>query len=493
MPDLDINRYLKERLICRDSQLDLLEAFLTGESATLVPCLIVHGYKSVGKTFTVEKYLESLNVKTTIVRCDECVTKKLLLQRCLKRIRLNSGVDLSKYNQTFKYKGNEVSTIGKLCETFSNFAMTLEQFMEDTEYNEHQVLVLDRFDQCMDTTNDLFAAFLNLQEQTKIRNLSIVFIISGDEPKEVVTRSIPHIYFPPYSQEEVTRIFLNNQFCFFNNDIDNTVEGKDYWKKYAKIIVDLFFSYTGSNLSLLRDLCSDHWKKFANPIIEQKYKLSEIVKVYRDVRESLSSEFLLSNSSAKEEGIGSIREDNQISNMNDLPIHSKFILIASYLASFNEPKNDLHHFSRLLSAKKKRKKSRLTKSKKTELSKDSISARLLSPNYFDLERLLAIISVIYRNESSSLNVAERDMLYSFESEHEHALREKECTKFTINSTIDLNSQIATLLSLGLLTRTFALDVLSSKIRWKCNVSWLIVSDLAKSLNFPLQNYLSDDK
>lgn len=484
---------LKKEVKYRESQIDLLNAFISKELETLVPSLIVHGHKSIGKTFTVENYLEALGIKKTIVKCDECVTKKLLLQRCLKRIRLDSGVDMTKYNQLFNYKGVEVTNVGKLCENFASFAVALEQFIEETNYNEPHVLLLDRFDQCMDPTNELFPAFLRLQEQSKIKNLSIIFVISTDDPKEIATNSIPHIYFPPYTQEQVVGILQTNQFCFFQEDLCDNYAGHDFWMQYSKIIVDSFFAYTGSNMNLLIDICIKLWGSFIQPINEGKYKPTEFLKIYRENKELFTNDSIINNSLVRE--YGSLDDDlsMNITSVTDLPNHSKFILIASYLASFNEPKNDLSLFSRIKASKGKKRKSNLSKVKKGELSKDDINTRLLSPNYFDLERLLAIITVIYRNESESLNKSNEEFLnfYDNMSEQEISKKEQEFSRFTLNSNTDLNSQIATLVSLGLLARTTALDILSSKIRWKCNISWSMVESIAKEINFPLHNYLYD--
>ena len=44
------------------------------------------------------------------------------------------------------------------------------------------------------------------------------------------------------------------------------------------------------------------------------------------------------------------------------------------------------------------------------MSKESIDTRLLSANYVDLERILAILSVIYRNYAPSLNHSDKDEL-----------------------------------------------------------------------------------
>lgn len=486
----DLNR-VKGNVKCRKSQIELLNAFITTEVETLVPSLIVHGYKSIGKSYTIERYLEALGVKKTIIRCDECVTKKLLLQKCLKRIRIDSSVDLTKYNQVFNYKGIEVTNVGKLCENFANFVTALEQFVEETKYDEQHVLVLDRFDQCMDPTNDLFPGFLRLQEQSKVRNISIIFVISSDDPKEIATNSIPKVYFTPYTQDEAVEILQENQFCFFGTELYDNQIGEDFWKKYAKIIVDSFFAYTGSNMNLLIDICFKLWEHFATPVLEGRYKPNEFIKIYRENKNLFINNSIINNSLVRDYGIDGEDTTSNTANVTDLPNHSKFILIASYLASFNEPKNDLNIFSRIKTSKGKKRKSNLSKIRKGELSKDDINTRLLSPNYFDLERLLAIISVIYRNESESLNKSNQDFLdfYDRMSDREIAKKEQEFARFTLNSNIDLNSQIATLVSLGLLTRTTALDILSSKIRWKCNISSTMVEGIAKEINFPLQNYL----
>lgn len=124
-------------------------------------------------------------------------------------------------------------------------------------------------------------------------------------------------------------------------------------------------------------------------------------------------------------------------------------------------------------------------------SKEDIDSRLLNAAFFDLERLLAILRVIYRNESDSINIPTIDLANLYEDELERIMkeREKEQDLFSLNSNVELNSQIATLVSLGLLGRTSSADILSSKARWKCNISWTIVSSLADDVNFPIQNYL----
>ena len=139
---------------------------------------------------------------------------------------------------------------------------------------------------------------------------------------------------------------------------------------------------------------------------------------------------------------------------------------------------------------KKRKERKTTES---SISKKNINSRLLSASFFDLERLKAILSVIYRNESKSLSQDNQEYLNLYQdlTERELAKKDNEFATFTLNTTVDVNTQLSTLVSLGLINRTYALDILSSKIRWKCNVGWDIIESLAREILFPIENYILD--
>jgi hypothetical protein len=476
---------LKSTVRCRDSEIDLLNSFVSKDVDALITSLIIHGFKSVGKTFTVQQYLNKLGVNKTIIRCDECITKKILLQRCFYNIRKDSG-------KKFLNKDQRFITLG---ENFSSFVTALEMFIAETNYEEPHVLVLDRFEQCVESTNELFPAFCRLQEQSRIKNLIILFVISSEEPKEVLTSSIPHIYFRNYSENEALEILQQNQLCKFGVDaLDNSGAGHKFWNQYTKVIVDLFFAYTGSDMNLLIDICIKSWDKFIEPVLMNTYSISEFIKVYRANSYLFENENIINNSSVRE--FKTLEEEKPVENGNveDLPIHSKFILIASYLASFNETRNDLHYFSKLKAVKyKRRNPSAAVKLKKGHLSKEDIDNRLLSPNYFDLERLLAILSVIYRSNASSLNFSESDELINMYNsvEKNEERKELERSKFTLSRNIDLNSQIATLFSLGLISKSATSDILGARVRWKCNIDWPTVETLADDVEFSITEFLSN--
>lgn len=489
--DNDSLEELKKEVKSRNEEIDLLNAFISKDGTILSPAVIISGYKAVGKSYTVDQYLKALNIKNTIIKCDECISQKLLLQRCLKRIMQDSGVEIDSDNQLFNYKGQDVSRIDLLCENFASFISSLDLFIEETNYQDTHVLVLDRFDQCIDSSNELFPSFLRLHEHSQIKNLSIIFIISHEDPREVVTASVPHIHFKPYTQDQVVEILQSKQLCFFGVDELDGKVGLEFWKQYAKIITDLFFTFTGPDMTFLIDICNKLWNEFVDPVLQGKYKPNEFLKLYRESKGLFTNDNIINNSSIQEYNTFTEEEERDSISVQDLPYHSKFILIASYLASFVEPKSDLVYFSKMKTIKNR---SGKYNKKKTTLSKSDIDNRLLSPNYFDLERLRAILSVIYRNESESLNKSELELqnIYQDMSDNNSSRKDLEFSKFTLNSTIDVNSQIATLASLGLITRTYALDILSSKIRWKCNISWATVQSICKDINFPILNYLADN-
>ncbi|KAK6465696.1 origin recognition complex subunit 5 C-terminus-domain-containing protein [Scheffersomyces coipomensis] len=471
---------LKEEVKYRSNEIDLLSAFISEDALISTPSLIVHGYKAVGKTYTVQKYLQTLDVSTSVIRCDECITNRVLLQRCFNRIKADRQDGYKKEDGI-----HDKLKFGKSIESFYNFANALENYFESTSYTKNHILVLDRFDQCMESTNELFAGFLKLREICQVKNLTIIFIVSTDIPKEVITAVTPTIYFKSYTEEQVTDILQINQLCLFGiEELDNTQAGYEFWKQYSKIVVDLFFSYTGSDLSLLIDICVKLWTKFIEPVVSGKYQVHEFVKVYRENADIFTNENVINNSSIRE--YATLEEEKPVSNENveDLPTHSKFILIASYLASFVDQKDDLHKFSKVKAVKYKK---RVFSNKVT---KNDIDTRLLNPGFFDLERMFAILSVIYRNTAPSLNQHTEINLANDVAQIEEK-KDTERAKFTLSRNTDLYSQVATLFSLGLISKSAASDILGARVRWKCNINWLTVETLAKEVDFSIVDYLGD--
>lgn len=473
----------------REAEIALLSAFIAPEIELTAPSVLIHGHKAVGKTYTTARYLQSINVKNSFISCDECMTRKILLQRCFSRFRDDSGVDYSQMSEIVPYKGNETHILN-LCESIPGFLVALEMFKQSTGYRDHHVLVLDRFDQSMEAHADLLAGLLRMHEQAPFNDITVVVITTSEPPSEVVTHGVPMVYFRPYTQDEVTAILQDKRLAPAQNvDAQNYIE---FWNQFAKMVVDLFFSYTGSDLSILQDIARKSWPQFIKPVIEGEYAATDFLKVYRDLKDVVFTDDVLTNCA-----IDDFSADNDLIDIekprlyqgSDLPVHSKFLLIASYLASFIDPKNDLHYFSKLKAIRGNllRKNSKV---KKLSLTKEDIDTRLLQPNFFELERLYAIVSVIYRNESKLLNkFNEKPQFIEDLSEREIHRRETEHAMFTLSRNIDLNSQLATLATLGYIQRTTTIDILNPRVRWRCNLPWSTIDAISNDIDFPIMNYL----
>ena len=143
---------------------------------------------------------------------------------------------------------------------------------------------------------------------------------------------------------------------------------------------------------------------------------------------------------------------------HELPYYSKFLLFAAYLASYNPARQDQVYFMKM-SEKKRRKKGggtavgRVSKHRK-------IQRKLLGPQAFVLERVLAIFHAILPHQ--------------------------------IVPTADIMTQIATLASLRLLVRTSGTaDPLEAQTKWRVNVGWEYILQLARTVRFDIESYLAE--
>ena len=78
---------------------------------------------------------------------------------------------------------------------------------------EHHVLLLDRFDQCFEYVNDLLAGFTRLRESSTIlQNFTVVVIISGEDPKEIVTLS-NHMFISKFTMKAKLSVSCKRADC----------------------------------------------------------------------------------------------------------------------------------------------------------------------------------------------------------------------------------------------------------------------------------------
>jgi origin recognition complex subunit 5 len=138
--------------------------------------------------------------------------------------------------------------------------------------------------------------------------------------------------------------------------------------------------------------------------------------------------------------------------MNDFPYFTKFLICASFLASYNPSKYDNRYFTRGGEGKKK-------VGKIGGIHNGSLKrTQLTGPKAFAIDRMLAIF---------------------------YSILPDGC-KFTF----DIHSQIATMISNRMLIRVSAANRLDA-IKCKCNLSYPIVKTIGRTVDFDILKYLFD--
>lgn len=379
-----------------------------------------------------------------------------------------------------------------MTENLTAFYSALDQFQKDTKTNDTpHFLVLDRLDQLPDNPFDLITCLVRLNELTPVKNLCPIFIISTLEPRALVTTHIPHIRFPQYTKAETFEILTETSGCqsicrLPDSCLDTTqasTEGQRsrFWQQYCNVLINALSSYTGSDLRLIQATAKKLWPTFIAPVIKGKFEVSEFLAIYRENQDLFNTEAAVSDklisgnlaaisrpSTSKSKSSTEtklVKIDTLINNSSyELPLQSKFIICAAYLASYNPPRFDIRFFSRAKEARAKRRDTGRRKLLK-------INPRLLAAPAFDFERMLAILHAIAPSTASEIYTDEPSKAFP--------------------SNIDIGVQIATLTALKLIIRTSSSDPLDSRTRWKINASWTLVKKLADDIQLDINSFLME--
>ncbi|KXN92109.1 Origin recognition complex subunit 5 [Leucoagaricus sp. SymC.cos] len=161
--------------------------------------------------------------------------------------------------------------------------------------------------------------------------------------------------------------------------------------------------------------------------------------------------------------------------VTSLPRMSKFILVASYIASINPAKTDLRMFGRGLDEKKRRRRSIKVQGKSKGPSK--IPQHLLGPTPFPLDRLIAILGALLEENDADSRLPAPELVIP-----------GEYTDMEINR-VGIYAAIMELVSMHLLIRTSQPDRIDGPPMFRSVISLDTALVLAKQLDVPLNDLL----
>ncbi|GMM57815.1 origin recognition complex subunit 5 [Maudiozyma humilis] len=446
-------------VVGREYQLRCLNSFLSPDPSLAVQTLLLQGAAGTGKTHTLKAWLdEHPEVPTAILRSTALVTWKPLLQAVARGVQAG----LRKSNQSSS--SSLPAPLDPLqVEDLAGLISQLTTLFTTYDCPQTFLLVLDDLDQLQDLDATILPMFLRLHELLPagcpMRTVHIV------RDAQFVGRyapfQLPVVVFPRYTEEELLPALTG---ALATSTSDNTIDAS-----FLKLLIQAFYSYTGSDIAALRDLALLKWPQYSKEVAGMDSG-APTAELYRRTRHLFVS---------PDDSLASESSNTTSSTNYELSDISKWLLIAAYFCSYSEARYDPSLFAHRQDMKHGR--SPYGRRKARE-----INPTHLQPNTFQVERLLAIYQAIAPADGSSTG-ASASTSGSLRALLNEPLR---------HANVEVFQNIAELYQLKVLSTNNVntggnLDFLSPKIKWKVNVGWEIVLEVANSVQFDLRAYFSE--
>jgi origin recognition complex subunit 5 len=419
--------------------------------------LVLYGPHATGKSSITQAYLQGSKLRHAIIRCQECVTGRHLLERTVGAVYDALQEEGDDEDGPGNYTGR--------CENISALAVHLQKLLGGRE---KFILIFDGVDKQREAPPTLLAALTRLGET--VPQLSVVFIVRHPAPRFLSQAGVPHVYFAPYTRNQSIHIVARNPLDIFleppvaDLDYDEEVHQEDrawLWPRFCAAVWDALAQNAARDLAAFQDACHKLWRPFVTPVVEGEFGTRDFSRLLVAQRRLFQDESLLLDSIVTNpEANTSIAK----AKTHDLPYYAKWLLVAAYLASFNPARLDALYFMKSTERKRRKKGGGTARSGGRPSKIRKIPRHLLAASAFTLDRHLAILLAILPHD--------------------------------LRTTIDMYKQIATLSSLRLLVKAGGIgggDPLEPGGKWRVGpmVTWEHVQSLARSLDFALMDYVAE--
>ncbi|KAI8990224.1 origin recognition complex, subunit 5 [Pilobolus umbonatus] len=458
---------LKRQFPGRSQQIDFFRNIYLGSSLkdARPQSLFIYGPPSTGKTSLTYDFFNVFGNRTAFINCVECYTPRLLFERVM--------------NQWTGWSVGEDNNYSSVCRVnhLQQFVHCIQEgvpgITDGIGKSESYYLILDRAERLRNMPSNILPAFLRLSELTG-RNVAVIFIsnvvfenfnMKGGSIQPLLLR------FPEYTKEESLQILqLDYRPYILAGDEDEGEEDivldEEFYKTFLEIIYSIF-CLNCKDISELRYFAALLYPVYIRPIEDGLAGVSEKSKLFKYANKYIldASDKLYLREISSSEWSREImdEEEKPVNSKNigrselELPYYTKFLLIASYLASYNPHKFDIRYFSRTNEERRKKKGGATRKGRIDKLG-GMVRQQLLGPKVFPVERMLAIFYSIIGDK--------------------------------LEDTVNIQIQITSLTRLRLLSRATAMDKLDD-LKYKCNVNFDVIKSIAKSVRFEIEHYLYD--
>lgn len=476
----------------RQYQVDAIASFLNNDPTISNTNLFIQGASGTGKSYTIENFQKLNNDNNMIlvmVNSKESVTWKPLIQSVARNVQFKFLELFPKFFQDFDMLDPlRIENPFHLIDFFNLFLKRLATLQSSNSTDEINTkigsifVVFDGFDSLQDIDATLLLKFLKLNELIDDSipiQLKTIFIIKDIEfLNRYASFNIQTVIFPRYNYNEFLKILIIMKFETMKADLlyhliknlkldPKKVDDKiiaDQIINFITIMVQSFHMYTGNNIIVMDNLIMLKWDSYLQNLDETNY--NDPVALYRaNIKLFTSTDDTFTGNSSDSALEQTIQNDEQQNyELSDI---AKYLLIAAYYCSYIDSKYDMT----ILSRKK------LTRSGRDVFSRKKNTEKMIHPAVFYLERLLAVFQAIYPIERTSKTGSLASLL-------EEPL---------ITANVEVMQNLAELLTLKLITATSKRhsDILSYATRYKINVPWEVISEVAKSVKFAIGQYFGN--
>ncbi|XP_033227390.1 origin recognition complex subunit 5 [Belonocnema kinseyi] len=420
---------LRKKIVSRD---DIIRRFysLIAPKEPLPDCIFAYGHIATGKSLIIESIINHLKYKISIINCVDHPTNKHMFEDVLMDLTKSSLTSEENFRSPFK------------CDSIMDFVSHLRSISSEIP----MIIIFEKCEQLRDKPN-LLLALLRLKELSGA-NICPIFVtdLIWEKFYSITRVKLPiKFHFPQYSQTETAEILLSYKSAGYEDN---------FYKNYLNLFLSVFYRFC-RDLNELRYMASINFEKYVEPIESGKCARSDNRTLWLNIanvfQKNLEVIYLRVSTEDFVQGAELSREIGSITKLAlsfELPVYAKYILIASFLASYNPVKEDKYLFMKRAIKRKKR----ATLSKKKQVANTQTG-----PKAFPLQRMIMIFCSIVEDQ------------------------------------VDMNTkvlaQIPTMCQLGLLASVGDSNI--DEPKYKCCVSYDFVVVISKTLDFNVKNYLYD--
>ncbi|EEP79254.1 conserved hypothetical protein [Uncinocarpus reesii 1704] len=305
----------------------------------------------------------------SIIKVAECITARHLLVKIVSNVISavqNAGSQLiidGAEEEWFKI-------VDKVrCEHVSSLPGVLSEILGRTQCQKF-ILVLDGVDDLREGGQMLLAALSRIGEladaqpfDSQVPSIRVLFVSRfTPRPLFLQVAGVPHIYFPPYSRNEMISIL--SRLSPPATSLPKDITAKLY-PSFLSTLYDSLIGPAAGTVPVFRSASEKLWPRFVAPIVDgesppgREWDFSRLLVKNRTLFQQQGEHLLLHHVvsepiSSSKNGFSLLAKKNNASQLPELPYLPTLVLTAAFLAAYIPQRLDTVLFSKFTTSKKKR-------------------------------------------------------------------------------------------------------------------------------------------